>query len=60
MVPKDLSFGGTQYATEKRDSHGQEMINPPGVPSQSTGFFYMTPRPNFIFAREHVKNEMVQ
>ena len=27
----------------------------PGVASQSTGFCYTTPRPNFIFAREHVK-----
>ena len=31
-----------------------------GVASQSTGFCYMTPCPNFIFAREQVKNEMVQ
>ena len=31
-----------------------------GVISQSTGFCYTTPRPKLIFAREHVKNEMVQ
>ena len=31
-----------------------------GMASQSTAFCYTTPRPNFIFAREHVRNEMVQ
>ena len=31
-----------------------------GVASQSTKFCYTTTRPNFIFAREHIRNKMVQ
>ena len=48
----------------KYDFYNQYILefeeNLPGVTSQSTGICYTTPRPNFIFAREQVKNEMVQ